>query len=429
VRVAERDLALYLTYGVDRAGMGREGPFFKAFALANGVLQFMAANRVALGRDMNDVNPLLLAGQVLRTPAKPDERGRFSFDISSISIQASGRWPMGMASTAPAYHPAMRWCLDRSVGLDGRKHFDCAYAYHAGYAIAHYPFGVEPAMPGKALPNVVTDARHGSFVLRNRWRDADDAFAIYQLRSQALPALEVAQAVDPGSLRLYALGQWWLTGPLGMRPVNAKRGGRLVHWSSPQEGRLVVSADLSDAYQADLLARLEKRRRRRYEPPPALDAKVFEDPAVTRAPHGVGVFRDEGVRAVRHLAIDVTGRSGAAALVVLYEQTENAGRNAWRLPLPGARSVKGGLAAGDADGANATVRFLLPETPRIRLTRDAEETVTGAQVSGGGAYLMVMTLQRGEPPRITSSGSGDKFSVQVGDEVIRFDGKSLVFEK
>ena len=50
---------------------------------------------------------------------------------------------MGLGSVPADLLPAMKWCFDHNVGLEGKKHFDLAYPYHAAYALDK-PFTDQP---------------------------------------------------------------------------------------------------------------------------------------------------------------------------------------------------------------------------------------------------------------------------------------------
>ena len=188
VTLAERHVAAYLQEGITGSGRALEGDMYKSVALANGVLQFLHAERVVLGRDFSNVNPFLLTGHVVGVKEiGPD---RYKFGLSSISVQASGRWPMGLGCLPARFLPAMKWCFDRSCGPEGLQHFDCTYPYQAAYAVKNYPFTTTAKAPGEAngLPLVVLDRTHGNCVFRNRWQDGDDTlgFLVYYVSDSGI---------------------------------------------------------------------------------------------------------------------------------------------------------------------------------------------------------------------------------------------------
>jgi len=41
-------------------------------------------------------------------------------------------------------------------------------------------------------------------------------------------------------------------------------------------------------------------------------------------------------------------------------------------------------------------------------------------------FLVVMTIQKGPPPKLTATGTGEQAVVTVGRQTIRFDGRKLV---
>ena len=53
---------------------------------------------------------------------------------------------------------------------------------------------------------------------------------------------------------------------------------------------------------------------------------------------------------------------------------------------------------------------------------------THAQDDKQGHFLVVLTLQRNQPPAVTAQGQGLKARIQVGKQTVRFDGTSVIFE-
>ncbi|MGD0900248.1 MAG: hypothetical protein ABR915_20640, partial [Thermoguttaceae bacterium] len=349
-RLAERQVLHYLRAGITQSGVSPEGATYKDFALANGVLQFLQASRVARGRDLTAANRMLLAGNVLA--ARLEEGGKCDFGLASISIQASGLWPIGLGSVPRDLLPAMRWCFDRDVGLAGKQHFGCAYPYQAAYVLANYPFDLPAKSPAEALPLVAPDNMHGHFLLRNRWQDAGDAMVELYLNLQSNPPLRLKTGdLTTGVLNVSGFGETWIRGFVGPPRLNETVGAELLYCESGDRCAL-VGMDLTPAYTVEPqrgrfarvgpaaskptdLRRLPKTMGTPEEVKGFLDTRKTPNPPSLAAKDGAkreDERADPAVRMVRHIAIDVSGQCGAPVLVALVDRCEGLAKP-WRLPL------------------------------------------------------------------------------------------------
>jgi hypothetical protein len=121
------------------------------------------------------------------------------------------------AISPPRQRAALRALYDQLNGVAGDRRFG---PRHAGlfFALAVYPFEVQPRAVAKALPRWIVDDRQGFVVVRNRYRDADDAV----LGGYARCAHPGGHAHDDaGSLRFAALGHDWIVGG-GQNRANAE---------------------------------------------------------------------------------------------------------------------------------------------------------------------------------------------------------------
>ena len=445
--VAERQIVAYLKMGLSAGGMGMEGPLAKSMALSNGVLQFMHASRIARGRDLSAVNPMLLAGQVLEASSVAGPHGH-DFGLSSISVQISGRWAMGLG-TVPANRLAeMTWCFDRNAGPLGRKHYDCAYPFQAAYALMNYPFDVESSPPPENPP-FLADRDHGHFIFRSGWKDADDVLTTLYARSSArrgieLPGAQRGRSTPPApgevppaamEMRIRGCGQEWMHGTMGIAPQNSFFGADVLDYQSPRPMQATLSADLDRMYLKQVVPDARPRRRTEpnpdtpylvrqlaertvIDPPP--DPALFTDDAVKAFVAAPGAYRDVNVRGRRYIGIDYSGACGAPALLVVIDKIEGAAANMpWELGL-GSRETPvvwkaGRFVLGDEAGANLSGQFVAPAGARA------------ARIRAPSLVWVVFTLQRGAPPDISVQGQGAR--VTIGGQTVAFDGKSIVFGK
>lgn len=400
VELAERDVVAYLRDGITGAGRGLEGATRKSIALANGVLQFMHAERIALGRDLARVNPFLLAGQIVGARKIGPEGYRFG--LSSISIQASGRWPMGLGCVPDEYVPAMKWCFDRSCGPQGLQHFDCTYPYQAAYALKNYPFGVTAKAPGEGLPLAILDAVHGEFVFRNRWQDGDDTLAVLNLNLASPSGLSRQATSRIGTLRISGLGTNWVDGRIGMPLLNQVHGGELLYASTGKKGQAFVGARLDRMYERGSRRRWSWPRR-----PGPTDPIVFPPP---RKPP----TQSTGIQCTRHFAVDYSGVAGVPGLFVIVDELKNTGNQRWLYPSGANRRRPSIL--GDPAGKNLTWQF-------------AGGEVRGNYIQPGDRCLAVAALGEGPAPQMKATIQGTAIRAEIGGQTITYDGKRIGFSR
>ena len=413
--LAERHVAAYLREGITGAGRALEGSMYKNIALANGILQFLHAERAVLGRDLSGLNPFLLAGQVVGAKEVGPERYRFG--LSSISVQASGRWPMGLGSLPDHFLPAMKWCFDRSCGPEGLQHFDCTYPYQAAYAVKNYPFTTAAKAPGgeNGLPLMILDSVHGNCVFRNRWQDENDIVTTVDFGCLVPAGLGRAASAQLGSISISGLGTNWVSGRIGLPPLNRAHGGELLYAESGKPGQAFAGARLDRMY--------ERAGRRGWRRRPAIvpgrwrtgELNVFPKPEKPAT-------QDTGIKCTRHFAVDYSGVSGVPALFVIVDEMQNVGRQRWLYP---AGKVRGSPAVlGDPAGKNLTWHFA-SGTPRGNY-------VTPVPLASGGPVsrcFVIGTLSNGPAPSVGTTTEGRTSRATVGGQTVTFDGKRITLAK
>ena len=431
-RAAERHVTNYLRLGITQSGCGMEGAFPRDFALANGILQYMHASRVARGRDLSAVNPYLLAGNVLASRAGGET---LDCGLSSISIQASGLWPMGFSSIPAPLRPAMKWAFDRDAGAAGKQHYGCAYPYQAAYALAGYPFEVAARPPGESLPLATGDEEHGHFVLRDRWHASDDAIVELFLNLRSAPMLRSSQRLrgetadlSTGVLNVTGLGAAWLRGFYGPSRLNDAIAADLLY-ARVRGKQACIGMDLTRTLTVEKARPMLARKATRSSPFPHTQGRlptieeVRQFLAATKpagpapATRKATIAPRPGISLVRHMAIDLSGECGAPVLIAIVDRADQI-TAPWRLPLatPVASSSPGQFIAGDAAAANLAGRFLVPSDARL----------AGGQVPARGEYFLLLTLQRGPAPAVKVEGTGLNARVWVGKRTIAFDGREIV---
>jgi hypothetical protein len=314
---------------------------------------------------------------------------------SSVGQQEerSGAFVTGLSTVPPEKRPAVKWWFDRTFGSKGNGTFNVFLPDQAGYALANYPFGVEEANPATLLPRVVLDRHHGYFAARAQWEDADDLLTVLHLKSAVRSY--VHQATPAAAVRVVGFGG--LAAEIGKVFVPGSTrylgglGGAVTHFERTDDGTSGVTADLSMAYLRD---------------------------------GGKGKMpTDSGVRALRALAVDYSGRSGAPGLYAVVDRirgSEMSEMNAWRLAAKGKLSALHNTFTVAGNGWRLTGHVIAPAVASASARKDY------IQVTGSEDYFVVLTLTRGDAPAIKVTGEGLDATVRVGQRSMRFDGERLI---
>jgi hypothetical protein len=448
----------FQTYGNSNTGWGMEGAFYKRMTWNSGPGNMIQAYKAAFGGDMMagvpgqwcmlgewmwqapaapatpaavEKQPVMNSTEALRAimargtnaaqpevkaePA-PAENIAPAFDLGDH--QSAGLWPMGMLTVPDSMKAGARWLYDHAFGLQGNKTFGIHWAYHAGYVLMNYPFDVAPKPPAESLPWVAPDPDGGHWLFRKPWQGANDTLIVLNPHGDFPGGTHwiVGKSWD---MQLFALGKLWVgstvmgeksDGPGAALPTVADPGAyndmlsaRLIDWSSTEDGKAVLSWDMSPIYM---------------QPPPRGGPAAGQK--TVRMSRG-GSFIDHGVRATRYMAIDLSGASGAPVLVAILDQSKGAKDFAWNLKLAQGGKVDGNAVnVGDPAGANMRCTFIAPKAPVL---------TGGIKATGGDEYYAVITIQNGAAPEVKAEGDGLTAKVTVGRQVLRFDGVKFVLEK
>ena len=157
------------------------------------------------------------------------------------------------------------------------------------------------------------------------------------------------------------------------------------------------------------------------------------------------LFRESGIRGWRAVGVDYSGASGVPCLLVLVDKIEGGKRKIWRWPLDKVADN------GTVDGNSFTVRqgdatlrgtFVSPGNLKLNVgtesttyieptfKRKRTDSASGvfAEASAGDAvFFVVVTLQKGEAPKVNATGKGLDTVVNVGKQTVRFADGKVVF--
>ena len=343
----------------------------------------------------------------------------------------------GFATVPDALKPAVLWAWEqRKRGRDGERSDPLM-------TFLNYPVGLEPKGPMGVLPNPYLDRRQGWCAFRSGW-GANDLMAEIYFKSPPPTGWNRACA---GSFSIRGFGRTWAwrgDGRSGERyleenvilfPGDAawvNGPGRVTYFEGKPDGSGVVSGSLDDAL---------------------LDIAMGEDGKPKRARDYGGRLEREnlrnlGLRNLRSFGVDYSGTCGAPGLFVVADRTRGGKRKYWQFLLP---AGKQGEAAARVVGRKFTIRqadaslagaVIAPAGARLRLVEPGTEVeaVDGRGrkqsrklehqaiwVEGGDDFLVVMTLQRGAPPKVAVEGDGLGAKITVGKRTVRFDGQKIVF--
>ena len=424
IDAALRRVRVFLALAVGDQGRCDQGPA-TAHCLAKAVFPLIQARRCADGEDLaaagglRRVLPLwtMLFTRTAQGLGHPQcAPGRWS------GPAGAGIFPMGLGCTDERSKPAVLWALHKYWGSQADATFAARTAVEAVYGFVNYPAGLKPADPAELLARAAADRQTGYCVFRNRWRDADDLVAVLYGRAEVL---DLAYPPIAGSFRIWGLGERWAVqnrvydrnrdpacNVVGMRAMAHALGGRLRSFERRDDGSGVVAVDTSEIYQSG---------------------------AFHWAPvHSVYVVADRHVRAVRSFAADYSGTAGVPGLFVVADRFEHLVEKTgprddrtktWMLHTDrrNRASVAGRtFTIAAASGASLRGTFVAPDDVRLA-TADMRTKVLGVS-EGGSVFLVVMTVQKGDPPEVKADGTGLAARARVGRRTIRFDGERIVLE-
>lgn len=320
------------------------------------------------------------------------------------------------------------------------------------YAFLNKPLDMEARNPSQSLPATWMDPVAGTMILRNGWHGPDQDIVL-QLTAQQYH--NRAGSGTSGAFALRGLGEKWTmpirvnqhnVGSRHEQPVvqtlnpaqNTSGLGKILSSQTYADGSGTIHMDLSQVY----------RIRARDD---AGDLKDLRDRSGTLYPDA---FADEAsdVSAQRSILADYSGEAGAPLVMIIYDRLDGVENPLWSWPLhietdnrrtedrpEGGRTdeerievdAPEGVSISDAgftitrDQSQLQAHFLNSDELNIsiggfetirRITRGAQtRTRTLAFAEGSNEFLVVLTLQNGDSPSITSKQDGNTTRIQVGN--------------
>ena len=348
--------------------------------------------------------------------------------------------PVGFSLVPGPYRGAVSWFCAREGAF-----YEQRLGHTPIYVFVNQPWATPPEPPDGRLPLALEDKKLGGFVFRNGW-DAKACYAL--LESARLPNRACALG---GEFAVYGFGVPWVrrsyfgggtayyfnqgaTNSVTIERTWPVGGAEVKHAALGPDGSGVVSLAMDRLFWGG--------------EPREVSAAPSGPP---RGAWGWGIDwgdggpEDLGIRAVRSFAADYGGKSGAKALYAVADRFTGAGDRAktWRATITG-RTILSEPAQPDPKGAplvassnvvrlggegagTATMQmtFLAAEDVRPVIAAGYQFLEVRAETKGDG-FLVIMTLQEGDPPPLKVEGAGADATVTVGGRTVRFDGEKIV---
>ena len=440
LRQAQHEAEGYFVKGLGDFGWNQEGEAYTRHAIRLGIpLAFCYRN--VFGLDMDGADRLGM-NMALCTAATI-----FSEDGARMQSFSVGGGPMDVDLYSRAFgfvpdrlQPAVLGAWNKSLALaEAGKLVDPhgVITTHDGLSkvmrFINTPLEMVEKNPGDILNRVTVDRRKGGYVFRNRWKDKDDC--VVQLFANSNMPGGTWSSNQGGTFRITGLGSYWVVrgqsygngaSARGIKDPSLYQnmvdigehalGGCPQAWTTysrlGKNGSGVVSLNMDEIYK-----QMEGRN-----------------------------WKDLGIRAVRSLATDYSGASGAPCLVAVADRlTGTQGDNTWQMALPRELEVA-------IDGNNFTVTAKSGETLKgtVVLPANAETTTVNydhvheINYHGGHNhrkflrrallvkgtdkdqdFLVVMTIQRGDAPKCKTR----KGTATIGKQKVSFDGSRIELKK
>lgn len=373
------------------------------------------------------------------------------------------------SATDSAYQPAVLWAWNRVAGIkdqaaeEGDPEIPAADAedpMDAVFTLINYPLELHPQHPEQVMDKTWAAPGRGGYIFRNGWKGEDDIVA--QVFLKTMPPTGWSQP-NAGSLRIRGLGHVWaLKGNMpksGERifenvvllpedPVYGNGGAFPTSLVTRKDGSGAITMDMGLLYRSKKTVKVIKDGQER-----EAELDTYQDNAWR--PENL---TDLGIKGLRAFAADYSDASGAPGLFVLVDTIEGGKSKVWTWQLPTTGKGKDfKVAEVDIAGnaftlkqGDATLKatFIAPADVKIERIAGEKElrvvtsstrmewgvkkfTLGAIQVTGAdpnaGDFMVVMTLQRGEAPAVSATGTGLDAKVTVGRQTVRFDGQRIVF--
>jgi hypothetical protein len=408
LKVAERNIIRYLKFAVGDRGFGTEGDLYSTEPWGLTVMPFLLAYRNAMGEDLisNSNVEWFLPNYISRSIGDNGKLKNGAFGRHYFTPSGS-LFAVGLPLVNQEFLPAVMWFFDRNFGMNGDRSFGVGefFPYEAIYAFLGYPNNLKIQNPADVFGKVLVDEQKGFYAFRNRFQDSNDFVASIYLKKQPLNGSW--SFPDVGSFRILGLGELWAS--FNADTLNRKNENVVIINNTRTWDR-AESIDFNSQPDGSGVVSLKTNT-------------IFNKKS----------DRKSSLTNYRSFATDYSGKSGSPALFVVVDRfigdnsTANFKNKTWVMNTHGKVSLKPqGFTIRGNNGATMEGKFIEPIGAYVSI----EKTKTGSaiQATGGHFFLVVMTVQKGTAPKITSEGSNINSKIIVGDRVIIYKDDRLLLE-
>lgn len=452
-------------------------------------LQYAVAYRKMFGRDVtSDPNVTHFPPRYVAQAVFPGDQ-QAAVGPKAIAMAMNGpNWPVPVGWLAIGFpivpdrlKPGVLWVWNRQTQTDpaglangevfkkgasakASKNATTLFGDSLSYTFLHYPLDMQPKHPGECFENTWAAETKGLYVFRNGWKGDEDIVLQTFLKSQIAKGHGQANAA---TFSLYGLGKPWVESPADRDCVRWKQNvvmfpqddedifpyetGVRTYYKAEKDGSGAVSVNLDFIYSGGKpvvtngVAVLRGGTSLLKKEKPVLLS--LNDQNGIQFPERVN---PEGIKGMRAVSVDYSGKCGAPMLLVLVDKIVGGGERAWLCNAKGDLSFDGNsftCTQGDASlkftfAAPAKVRFAKPgETTYVKKEEKTENVyghsktrvvtttnkVDAVAAMGPDHFFVVATLQRGAAPEVHVQGQGLAARVTVGGQTVRFDGGKVVF--
>jgi hypothetical protein len=421
IAASERAVLGYLDRSIGQFGFDFHGESVRQAALASGILPFVRAERLVLGRDHTAHPAIGDTFLPLLYQWVPDV-GMAVTGAPTATVDRSGLFALAADLAPTARRPAVRWLFDQ---LEGQTYLGIIRPHQGLSMLTSGLEAVAPAPPDDSWPRFVRSDRAGTAVFRTRWKDADDVVAV----------------LHHGALRLVGLGATWAShaGPHAPQWSHDPGAGRMdnvylfrptllretVHRTRVSAVRMASTVD-EKAGLASVTTTLTGRLER-------VDAEisVTENEGRQKVTRRVAVPEGGPFEWTRTVGVDCTGRSGAAALVAVADRLTGGGRapRVWVLHvnLLAKIAIEGDAFTVQEGDASLHGTAVYPPGAAFAKTDNRHVACFVSAEPGSDRFEVVLTLQRGQPPPVTAGPDGLAGGVSVGGRTLRLDDGAIRF--
>ena len=423
IEACEAAVGAYLGGSVTERGFGHEGESVKQAVFAAGIVPFVIADKLVLGRDLTGhaaIRNALTPTVYLTVP----DAGMPIIGEKTAAADRSGLFAMATDLADAEARPAVAHVF-RQVG--GEKYCGVVRPHHALYMLAGGLDAVARAAPsGDAWPGLYVSKPAKLMVFRSAWKDVND----------------VVTLVHDGRLRLLGMGARWLStaglhaamwsdstgagaldnvfgfntlinrGPWIKREYGVRVSHKLEKVEPSADGRAVTAT-------TRFTGEVTRRRidRKPSGKPPTKAQLAAQERLDAENPVGKAV----PFTGSRHVLVDYSGRCGAPVVMVISDRLTGGGKapREWVMHL-GALSKftrQGPVLAVTDNGVTFRAAIVAPAGAAWAGDSNPKYINFGHIATDGDVVRVVLTLGRGEPPKVRFDGA----VLTVGPQAVRFD--------